>query len=83
LAQKEVNLGSTTAMKSKVDIAVATLKSQGHSVELYVRDGTIWHEIDGWMLVSPQEMEDLANRVLSFLELEDLLKRRQKEERSN
>lgn len=70
-------------MKSKIEDAIAALKSQGHSVEPYERDGMIWYEIDGWMLASQQEMEDLADRVCSLLELEDLFKHRQTEEREN
>ena len=70
-------------MKSKVDAAIETLKSQGHSVRPYNREGTFWCEIDGRMLASQQEMEDLADRVYSLLELEDLFVRRQKEEQNN
>jgi hypothetical protein len=70
-------------MPSKIDAAIAALKSQGHSVEPYEREGAIWYEIDGWMLASRQEMEDLADRVCSLLELEDLFRQRRKEERSN
>ena len=70
-------------MKSKVDAATEGLKSHGHSVRAYNREGQLWCEIDGWMLASHQEMEDLADRVYSLLELEDLFVRRQKEEQNN
>lgn len=70
-------------MQSRIESAIAALKSQGHSVEPYDREGTIWYEIDGWMLASQREMEDLADRVSSLLELEDLFVRRRKAEQSN
>jgi hypothetical protein len=70
-------------MKSKVDAAIEALKSQRHTVRPYNREGQFWYEIDGRMLASHQEMEDLADRVYSLLELEDLFVRRQKEEENN
>jgi len=70
-------------MKSKVDAAIESLKSQGHSVRPYNREGEFWYEIDGRMLASHQEMEDLADRVYSLLELEDLFVQRRKEEQNN
>jgi hypothetical protein len=70
-------------MKSKVNAAVETLKNQGHSVRPYNREGQFWYEIDGRMLASHQEMEDLADRVYTLLELEDLFVRRRKEEQDN
>ena len=60
-----------------------TLKSQGHAVRPYNREGQSWYEIDGRMLVSLQEMEDLADRVYTLLELEDLFVRMRKEEENN
>lgn len=70
-------------MNSKIENAIAALKSQRHSVEPYEHKGEIWYEIDGWMLATPQQMEDLADMVYSLLELEDLIKRRQNEARDN
>ena len=70
-------------MNSKIENATAALKSDGHSVESYEREGVIWYEIDGWLQVSPRQMEDLADRVCSLLELEGLFRRRQKEAREN
>jgi hypothetical protein len=70
-------------MKSKIDAAIAALRSQGHTVRPYNRGGKFWYEIDGRMLASHQEMEDLADRVYSLLELEDLFVRRRKEEQNN
>jgi hypothetical protein len=70
-------------MKSKIDAAIAALKSQGHIVRPYNREGQFWYEIDSRMLASHQEMEDPADRVYSLLELEDLFVRRRKEEQNN
>ena len=70
-------------MKSKIDAAIEALRSQGHSVRPYNRDGQFWYEIDGRMLESRQEMEDLADRVYTPQELEDLFVRRRKEEQDN
>ena len=70
-------------MKSKIDAAIEALKSQGHSVRPYNREGKFWFEIDGRMLASHQEMEDLADRVYSLLELEDMFVRRRNEEQKN
>lgn len=70
-------------MKSKIDAAIEALKSQGHSVRPYNREGKFWFEIDGRMLASHQEMEDLADRVYSILELENMFVRRRNEEQKN
>ena len=70
-------------MKSKIDAAIEALKSQGHSVRPCNRGGKSWYEIDGRMLASHQEMEDLADRVYSLLELEDLFVRRRNEGQNN
>jgi hypothetical protein len=70
-------------MKQKVDAAILALKSQGHTVRPYNREGEFWFEIDGRMLASRQEMEDLADRVYSLLELENLFVRRRNEEQNN
>jgi hypothetical protein len=70
-------------MTNKIDAAIAALKSQGHSVEPFDRKGEIWYEIDNWMQASPKEMEDLADRVCTLLELEDIFKQREKQERNN
>jgi hypothetical protein len=74
---------SQNQMKPKVQVAVETLKTQGHTVRPYKREGQSWYEIDGRMLVSHQEMEDLADRVYSLLELEDLFVQMRKEEENN
>ena len=70
-------------MKSKVDAAIEALKSEGHTVRPYNREGKFWYEIDCRMLASRREMEDLADRVYSLMELEDLFARRQKEEQND
>jgi len=65
-------------MKEKVEAAIRMLKAQGHVVQTQVRGerGTFWFEIDGRMLVSWEEMQNLADSVYSLSELEDLFKRR-------
>jgi hypothetical protein len=70
-------------MKSKIDAAIEALKTQGHTVRPYNREGKFWFEIDGRMLASHQELEDLADRVYSLLGLEDLFVRRRNEEQNN
>jgi hypothetical protein len=70
-------------MKQKVDAAIEALKNQGHTVRPYNREGKFWFEIDGRMLASNQEMQELADRVYSLTELEDLFVRRRNEEQSN
>jgi hypothetical protein len=71
-------------MKSKIEKAIEVLKQQGHTVRPYNREGTFWFEIDGRMLASAQEMGELADRVYSVTELEDLFtKRRAEEQRKN
>jgi hypothetical protein len=78
-----LRLSAANQMKSKIDAAIETLKSQGHSVRPYNRDGQFWYEIDNRMLASHQEMEELADRVCTLLELEDLFVRRRKQEQGN
>jgi hypothetical protein len=70
-------------MNQKVDAAIQALKAKGHTVRPYSREGTFWFEIDGKMLASRKELEDLADRVYSLTELEDLFVRRQREEQNN
>ena len=70
-------------MKSKIDAAIEALTSQGHTVCPYNREGQFWYEIDGRMLASHREMENLADRVYSLLELEDLFVQRRNEEQNN
>lgn len=71
-------------MKGKIDMAIEALKQQGHTVRPYNREGTFWYEIDGGrMLASAQEMGELADRVYSLAELEDLFKKRNAEEQGN
>jgi hypothetical protein len=68
-------------MQSRIKRAIEVLKQQGHSVRPYNREGIFWFEIDGRMLASAQEMEELADRVYSLTELEDLFKQRRAEEK--
>ena len=50
-------------MRSKVDAAIEVLKSQGHTVRTYNREGQFWYEIDDRIVASNQEMDDLADRL--------------------
>lgn len=65
------------AYKDKVDVAIQMLKAQGHSVEAQVcgSKGTFWFEVDRRMLVSWEEMTNLADGVYSLAELEELYKK--------
>ena len=64
--------------KEKVEAAIRMLRAQGHLVEIQVLGD--WYQIDGCMLASWQEMQDLADGVYSLTELEELFRRRQAEE---
>jgi hypothetical protein len=68
-------------MKEKVDAGIRMLKSQGHTVQPQVlgEEGRMWFEVDHRMLVSWEEMQDLADRVYSLTELEELFTLRQAE----
>jgi hypothetical protein len=68
--------------KEKVEAGIRLLKAQGHSVETQVRgdQGRFWFEVDRRMLVSWEEMQNLADGVYSLAELEELYKKRQAEE---
>jgi hypothetical protein len=58
------------------------LKELGHHVERQVRlDKTCW-QIDRGMLATPQEMEEFADGVYSFPELEELYMKRRAEEQA-
>jgi len=67
--------------KEKVDAAVSILKEAGHSVEAQVRGekGEVWFNVDNRMLVSWEEMQELADSLDAVEELEDLYKKRQAE----
>ena len=68
--------------KEKIDAAIQILKAQGHAVETQVRGGKSWFEVDRRILVSWEEMQNLADGVYSLAELEELFRRRQAEEAS-
>jgi hypothetical protein len=70
-------------MKQKVDLAIEALISQGHTVGTCHREDGIWFEIDGRMLASRKEMEELGDRVCSLAELEDRFVRRRNQEQRN
>jgi hypothetical protein len=60
-------------MNRKVSAAIRAFRSRGHTVKLLTRHGVCWYEIDGKIIASTQEMEELGNRIHSRLELEDAL----------
>jgi len=68
--------------KEKVNAAIRMLNAQRHVVETQVRGdkGEHWYQIDGWMSVSSQEMQDLADGVYSLTELTELFILRRIEE---
>lgn len=68
-------------MKDKVDKAFQMLKTQGHSVkeQLHGENAGMHFQVDGWMLVSWEEMQELADGLYSLAELEELYKLRQAE----
>lgn len=65
--------------KEKIDAAIRMLKAQGHTVKTQVRDDKFWFEVDRRMLVSWEEMQNLADGVYSLAELEELFRRRRAE----
>jgi hypothetical protein len=67
-------------MTPKVQTSMETLKSQGHTVRCYGHEGKTWVEIDGRMLASFKEMEELADGVYSLNELEGLFVKRREAE---
>jgi hypothetical protein len=77
LGLQDVRLG-----KDMVDFGMRMLKSQGHSVLAVVREnGTMWFDIDKRMLISWQQMHDIALGKYSLAELERELERQQARER--
>jgi hypothetical protein len=65
-------------MKTKVSTAIEMLRATGHNVEAQVRGeaGTMWYQIDGYMLASHEEMENLADGVYTLTELQELYEKR-------
>jgi hypothetical protein len=57
----------------EIDSAIASLKSQGHSVEPLDHAGPILYEIDGYLLSTREEMFELGRRVCSLMEAGDQL----------
>jgi hypothetical protein len=69
-------------MEADLHAAIKILQEQNHTVRPYIRYGTPWFEIDGYMLASRQEMLELADGVYSLQELAELFARRRAEEES-
>jgi hypothetical protein len=73
LGLQDVRLG-----KDMVDFGVRLLKSQGRSVVAVVReDGTMWFEVDRKMLISWNQMHDIALGKYTLGTLEEEFKRQQ------
>ena len=66
--------------REKVAAVLRRLKQQGHTVRTQIRgEGTMWFEVDDYMLVSWDEMHHLADGVYSLSELKELYQKRQRE----
>jgi len=65
-----------TPAKEKIEVAIRTLRSQGHVVEIQLDHGKTWFEIDCRMRASAEEMQDLADGVYSLAELEEVFLQR-------
>jgi hypothetical protein len=59
-------------MERKISTAIKSLEAQRHTVTPRVRDGRLCFEIDGTMLATWKEMEDLADGVYTIGELREL-----------
>lgn len=68
--------------KEKIEVAIRTLRSEGHVVEIQLDHGKTWFEIDRRMRVSAEEMQNLADGVYSLVELEELFIQRRIENTS-
>lgn len=68
--------------QEKVDIAIAKLREEGHTVDPRIHtDGRMWFEIDERMLASWEEMQDLADGV-SLDQLESVFRKRREKEQA-
>ena len=65
-----------TPTKEKIEVAIRTLRSEGHIVEIQPDGGKTWFEIDHRMRASAEEMENLADGVYSLPELEQIFLQR-------
>jgi hypothetical protein len=71
-----------TPAKEKIEVAIRTLRSEGHVVEIQLDRGKTWFEIDRRMRASAEEMQSLADGVYSLTELEGLFIQRRIESTS-
>ncbi|HYM75669.1 MAG TPA: hypothetical protein VE377_06790 [Candidatus Dormibacteraeota bacterium] len=71
-----------TPAKEKIEVAIRTLRSEGHVVEIQLDRGKTWFEIDRRMRASSEEMQNLADGVYSLRELEELFIERRIEKTS-
>ena len=67
-------------MSVKVVAAINAMKKSGHDAHLYKHQGKVWVEIDGCMLATFDEIEQLVDRVHSFEELEEIFRKRHVEQ---
>jgi hypothetical protein len=65
-----------TQTKEKIELAIRTLRSEGHVVEIQLDRGKTWFEIDRRMRASAEEMQNLADGVYSLAELEEVFLQR-------
>jgi len=65
----------------KVYKGVAMLREQGHLMVGRIQFDKRWWEIDGCLLVSPDEIEHIADGVYSFSDLKELCIKRSADEK--
>lgn len=70
-------------MKHATEAAIKALRSRGHTVVPHGGDGGCWYEIDGRMLASTEQMEELGSRVGSLIDMEVTLTERRAKEQEN
>jgi hypothetical protein len=71
-----------TQTKEKIELAIRTLRSEGHVVEIQPDRSKTWFEIDHRMRASAEEMQNLADGVYSLPELEQIFLQRRIESTS-
>ena len=66
-------------MKHPTDLAIEQLVCHGHQVRPFAALDTVWFEIDGFLIASLQELEELGEGVYSVDELWELVLLRRRE----
>jgi hypothetical protein len=59
-------------MNTRINAVIRELENRGHSVRVFNCDGQLCYEIDDWMPVTAQQIEELADRLYALLELNGL-----------